>query len=65
MATDHFMVGAFNIAAQVFDRQQAVVEVSTENDKDFISNLVTIRAEERLALAVFRPESFVHGTFTA
>jgi len=65
MADDHFMVGAFNIAAQVFDRQQAVVEVSTENDKDFIMNLVTIRAEERLALAVFRPESFVTGTFTA
>ncbi|MDH2313995.1 phage major capsid protein [Methylobacterium brachiatum] len=65
MADNHFMVGAFNIAAQVFDRQQAVVEVSTENDKDFISNLVTIRAEERLGLAVFRPESFVHGTFAA
>ncbi|MDP4022339.1 phage major capsid protein [Methylobacterium sp. NEAU 140] len=64
MAADHFMVGAFNIAAQVFDRQQAVVEVSTENEDDFVKNLVTIRAEERLTLAVFRPESFVHGTFT-
>jgi hypothetical protein len=26
---------------------------------------VTILAEERLALAVFRPESFIKGTFTA
>lgn len=63
MAEGEFMVGAFNIAAQVFDRQQAVVEVSTENEDDFVRNLVTIRAEERLALVVSRPESFVHGEF--
>ncbi len=58
-----FLVGAFSIAAQIFDRWQARVEVSTENDDDFEKNLVSIRAEERLALAIFRPESFVHGEF--
>ena len=49
MPSGEFMVGAFNIAATVFDRETANVEVSTENEDDFVKNMVTIRAEERLA----------------
>jgi HK97 family phage major capsid protein len=58
-----FLVGAFNIAAQIWDRQDATVEISTEDQDNFIRNLVTIRAEERLALTVYRPESFIYGDF--
>lgn len=61
MTTDKFLVGSFKMGAQVFDREQANVQVSTEDSDNFVKNLVTIRAEERLGLAVFRPESFIKG----
>ena len=64
MAAGKFLSGAFKLGAQVFDRWQARVEVATENEDDFIKNLVTILAEERLALAVYRPETFVYGNVT-
>lgn len=56
-----FLTGAFKLGAQLFDRWQARVEVATENEDDFVKNLVTILSEERLALAVYRPEAFVYG----
>lgn len=61
---DQFLVGAFSLAAQIYDRMGIEVLVSTENDKDFENNMVTIRAEERLAFAVYRPEAFVTGDLT-
>lgn len=61
----NFLTGAFRLGAQIFDRWDARVEVSTEDDQNFRKNLVTILAEERLALAVYRPEAFVKGTFAA
>lgn len=62
---DQFLVGAFSLAAQIYDRMGIEVLVSTENDKDFENNMVTIRAEERLAFAVYRPEAFVTGDLTS
>ncbi len=61
---NEFLVGAFKMGAQIYDRMDIEVLISTENDKDFENNMVTIRAEERLALAVYRPEAFVTGDFT-
>lgn len=63
MAVDKFLTGAFKLGAQVFDRWLARVEVATENEDDFVKNMVTVLAEERLALAVYRPEAFVYGDF--
>lgn len=64
MTVDKFLTGAFQLGAQIFDRQDATVEISTEDSDNFRKNLVTIRAEERLALAVYRPEAFIRGGYT-
>ncbi|OJH53478.1 capsid protein [Agrobacterium pusense] len=61
MAAGEFLTGAFSFAAQIFDRMDIEVLLSTENDKDFETNQISIRAEERLAFAVYRPEAFVTG----
>lgn len=63
MTVDKFLTGAFKLGAQVFDRWRARVELATENEDDFVKNLVTILAEERLALAVYRPQAFIFGDF--
>lgn len=59
MSVDTALVGAFRMGAQLFDREDANVVISSENTDDFIRNMVTIRCEERLALATYRPEAFV------
>ncbi|MFS0736941.1 phage major capsid protein [Sphingomonas sp. 1P06PA] len=61
IGVDKALVGAFNLAAQIFDRQDATVEVSTEDQDNFVKNKVTIRAEERLALAIYRTTALVYG----
>ncbi|QIB32642.1 phage major capsid protein [Ancylobacter pratisalsi] len=63
MAVDKYLTGAFRLGAQIFDRWLARVEIATENEDDFIKNLITMLCEERLALAVYRPEAFVYGDF--
>jgi HK97 family phage major capsid protein len=61
MTEDKYLVGAFQLGAQIFDREDANVEISTEDSDNFRKNLVTVRAEERVGLAVYRPEAFVKG----
>ena len=59
-----FLTGSFKMAAQIFDRMEIEVLLSSENVDDFEKNMFTIRAEERAALAVYRPEAFVTGAVT-
>jgi HK97 family phage major capsid protein len=61
MAVGHFLTGAFKLGAQIFDRLTAEVLISTETEDDFIRNMITIRGEERLALACYRPQAFTYG----
>ena len=63
MTVDKFLTGAFKLACQLFDREDANVELSTEDRDTFIKNRVTIRGEERVALAVYRPEALIYGDF--
>jgi hypothetical protein len=64
MAEGQFLLGAFGTGAKLYDREQVNVQLSTENRDFFERNVYTLRAEERLALVVDRPESFVVGAFT-
>jgi HK97 family phage major capsid protein len=59
------LVGNFQQSAQVFRRNGITVEMTNSNVDDFQNNLVTLRAEERLALAVYRPAGFGKVTLTA
>lgn len=63
MTVDKFLTGAFKLAAQVFDREDANVQLSTDDRDNFVRNLVTILGEERVGLAVYRPEALVYGDF--
>jgi HK97 family phage major capsid protein len=62
MALDKVLVGAFDMGAQIFDQWTSRIETGFQND-DFTRNKVTVLAEERLALAVYRDESFIYGDF--
>lgn len=56
-------VGAFKLGASIIRKDGGVaVDIAYQNEDDFIKNLVTVRIEERLALAVRRPAAFVKIT---
>jgi HK97 family phage major capsid protein len=52
------LVGSFAIGATLYDRMEGTIRVSENHSDFFVRNAVAILAEERLALAVKRPESF-------
>lgn len=62
MPQGQFLTGAFAYAAQIFDREDATVQISSEDRDNFVKNMVTILAEERTALAVYRPQALIKGT---
>lgn len=58
VAAGTVIVGAFKTCASVVTNGGVSVEAVNTNEDDFVKNLMTIRAEERLALAVRRPAGF-------
>lgn len=62
MTENTILLGAFSTAAQVFRRSGITVDMTNSDGDDFLNNITTLRAEERLALAVYRPAAF--GTVT-
>jgi HK97 family phage major capsid protein len=57
------LIGSFGQGAQIYDREQASIRISEQHADFFIRNAIVILAEQRLALAVKRPESFVKLSF--
>jgi HK97 family phage major capsid protein len=59
------LVGAFGTGAQLYDREQASIRISEQHADFFVRNAIVVLAEQRLALAVKRPEAFVKVSFDA
>jgi len=59
--------GVFDIvtreAAQVFFRKELTVEFSNQSEDNFIKGMVTVRAQKRLALAIYKPTALLTGSF--
>ena len=58
VTASQIIVGAFKTCASVVQNGGVSVEAVNTNEDDFVKNQMTIRAEERLALAVRRPAGF-------
>ena len=65
IASGTALIGSFGQGAQLYDREEATIRVSEQHSDFFVRNAIVILAEQRLALAVKRPESFVKVTFDA
>ena len=64
MTLDNVAVGAFAQASMIYNREGVVVELSDSDSDNFTKNLVTIRAERRLALATEIPAAIRAGDLT-
>jgi HK97 family phage major capsid protein len=58
IAAGRLLVGAFNQGCNLFDREQSAIRVGTVNDQ-FVRNIQTILAEQRLGFVVYRAAAFV------
>lgn len=56
------LVGAWALGATLFDRAAATIRTTDSHADYFIFNKLVILAEERVALAVHRPDFFVEAT---
>lgn len=61
--TGNFLVGAFGLGATLYDREEGTIRIAEQHADFFLRNALVVLAEERIALGVKRPESFVSGTF--
>ncbi len=64
MTAGNFLIGALRQSAVVYNRSGSVIEMGFVGN-DFVQNLITIRAEERLGLGTERPQGILYGAFTA
>lgn len=65
MTQGDFLLGAFGLGAQLWDREEANLRISEHHADYFARNMIAILAEERVGLTVYRPEAFVRGVFGA
>ena len=64
MTADTFAVGDFNQHGTIYDRESVVVDMSESDSDNFTKNLITLRAERRLALTSEVPAAIRGGDLT-
>lgn len=64
VTADTFAIGAFREAGSIYNRQDVIVEMSESDSDNFVKNLITLRAERRLALAIETPGAIIGGDLT-
>jgi HK97 family phage major capsid protein len=64
VTADKFIVGDFQYGAQMFLRDDLTIEFSDQNSDNFEKDLITVKASERIALPIYRPNAFVWGDFS-
>jgi HK97 family phage major capsid protein len=65
MPAGKFLAADFANSCLLFDRWQLRIDISYENEDDFVKNLACFRAELRVALAIPAPSGLVTGTLPA
>ena len=65
MAAGSFVVGDFAQGSQVFQRENMKLDFAYENNDNFDKYLVSVRGIIRMAHAIYLPNAFVKGTFSA
>lgn len=60
-----FLVGGFREGATLWERTAVQLFITDSHASNFTSNILTLLAELRAALSVWRPKAFVKGTFGA
>ena len=65
IAAGVFFTGAFAGNALLLDREEVNVQVATQNEDDFIKNMVTVLVEERVVLIIGTPAAFKEGVVPA
>ena len=60
--TTQAFIADWSMGATIFDRMETTIRTSDSHSTFFTSNLIAVLAEERVGLAVFRPDAFVRLT---
>ena len=63
MTSGKYAMGDFARAATVYDRQAMTVEMSEHDDTNFEQNLITVRVERRLGVAIENANAIYGGDF--
>lgn len=64
MTADNLLVGSFGQGATIYNREGTTIAMSESDADNFTKNLITIRAERRLALTVEVPAAIRGGDLT-